>query len=109
MPPPSNPPQAPGLSNQLTNPAKKATQADNTSQPRELGQDDSCSDSAGEHHGPRPFGGHRPGEGPVPSVVDTVVLLSDGSCLSSQFSYMRDVRLKTMARTISWPFGTLNK
>ncbi len=42
----------------------------------ELGQDTSCSNSASEQQGPQPFGGHRPGEGPVPPGVDTVVLLS---------------------------------
>ncbi len=55
---------------------KKATQADDTCQPMELGQNDSCSDSASEHQGHRTFGCHRPGEGPVPPGVDTVVLLS---------------------------------
>ncbi len=76
MPPPSNQPRAPGLSNQPANMTKKATRADDTCQPMELGQKDSCSDSASDHQGPRPFGGHRPGEGPVPPSVDTVVLLS---------------------------------
>ncbi len=76
MPPTSNPPRAFGLANQLVKLIKKATQVDDTCQPMELGQDDSCSDSAGKHQGPRPFGGHRPGEGPVPPRVDTVVLLS---------------------------------
>ncbi len=37
---------------------------------------ESCSDSASEPTGPRPYGGHLPGEGPIPRGVDTVVLLS---------------------------------
>ncbi len=76
MPPPSNPLRAPGLSNQPANLVKEATPADDACQPMELETSYSCSDSAGEHQGPRPFGGHQPGRGPVPSGVDTMVLLS---------------------------------
>ncbi len=76
MHPPRNPPQVSDLSDRLTNLAKKATRADDTCKPMELGQDNSCSDSPSEHQGPRPFGGHRPGKGPVPPGVDIVVLLS---------------------------------
>ncbi len=75
MPPPRNPPRATGLASQLTKLAGEATWAEGAPQPMELGQDNSCSDSTSEQ-GPRPFGGHRPGEGPVPPRVDTVVLLS---------------------------------
>ncbi len=40
-----------------------------------LETNDSCSDSVGEHQGPRHYGGHWPGVGLVPSGVDTVVIL----------------------------------
>ncbi len=42
----------------------------------ETGGSESCSDSANKQTGPRPYGCHLPGEGPVPRGVDTVVLLS---------------------------------
>ncbi len=76
MPPSSSPPRATGLTNQPTGSTGEAKRAEGTPQPMELEQEISCSDSAGEQQGPRPFGGHRPGEGPVPPGVDTVVLLS---------------------------------
>ncbi len=113
MPPPSNPPRATGLSNQLANPAKKATQADDNCQPMELEQSYSCSDSVGKRQGPRPFGGHRPGVGPVPSSVDTVVLLSGeqvyrGTPEQPILVYEKH-KAENMARIRSWPSGAPNK
>ncbi len=72
MPPPVNPPKA------STIPSSKgwAGWVEDRSQPIETGSNESCSDSASEQTGPRLYGGHLPGEGPVPRGVDTVVLLS---------------------------------
>ncbi len=68
--------KASSLASRPASSAGKAKTSDSYCQSMETESRDSCTDSTGDRSGPRPYGGYKPGRGPVSRKVETVTLLS---------------------------------